>query len=222
MLPELLRQMGFETGLPERLRPRLGVSACLLGHPVRYDGGHRDNSCLRHELGPLVRFVEVCPEVAIGLPVPRPPIQVVAVDGEHRVRGVADTGQDYTEALSARAHQVDSPLDGFVFKARSPSCGLGTTPVHGPDGGVRGLSDGAFAAALAARFPALPLCNETDLEDPSCLTAFAVRLFCHHQWRHSPHPEKALNTLRRRSEGLDEPLLSGTQRFIEHLAAPAG
>ena len=101
-----------------------------------------------------------------------------------------------------------------MFKARSPSCGLGTTPVHGPHGGVLGLGDGAFAAALAARFPALPLCNESDLQDPSFLTAFAVRLFCHRQWRQS--------TLRRRSEGLDEPLLSGTRRFIEHLAAPAG
>ena len=92
---------------------------------------------------------------------------------------------------------------------------------RGGFGGVRGLGDGAFAATLAARFPALPLCNESDLQDPSILTAFAVRLFCHHQWRHSPHPENALDTLRRRSEGLDEPLLSGTRRFIEHLAAPA-
>jgi hypothetical protein len=72
MLPDLLRQMGFETAPPARHRPRLGVSACLLGHPVRYDGGHRHEPLLHRELGPLVRFVEVCPEVAIGLPVPRP------------------------------------------------------------------------------------------------------------------------------------------------------
>ncbi len=221
MLPELLRQMGFETGPQARHRPRLGVSACLLGRPVRYDGGHRDEPLLHHELGPLVRFLEVCPEVAIGLPVPRPPIQVVAVGGEHRVRGVARPEDDYTEALSAQARRVDAPLDGFVFKARSPSCGLGTTPVHGPDGDARGLTDGAFAAALAARFPAIPLCNESDLQDPSCLTAFAMRLFCHHQWRESTQPQQALNTLRRRSERLNEPLLSGTQRFLDHLAAPA-
>ncbi len=221
MLPDLLQKMGFETAPPAHRRPRLGVSACLLGRPVRYDGGHRDEPLLHRELGPLVRFVEVCPEVAIGLPVPRPPIQVVALGGEHRVRGVARPDDDYTEALSAQARHLDGPLAGFGFKARSPSCGWGTTPVHGPDGGVRGLGDGAFAATLAARFPALPLCNESDLQDPSILTAFAVRLFCHHQWRHSPHPENALDTLRRRSEGLDEPLLSGTRRFIEHLAAPA-
>ena len=164
----------------------------------------------------------MCPEVAIGLPVPRPPILVVTLDGEQRVRGVARPDQDHTDALGAQARNIDTPLDGFVFKARSPSCGLGTTPVHGPHGGVLGLGDGAFAAALAARFPALPLCNESDLQDPSFLTAFAVRLFCHRQWRQSTHPQQALNTLRRRSEGLDEPLLSGTRRFIEHLAAPAG
>ena len=222
MLPDLLQKMGFETAPPAHRRPRLGVSACLLGRPVRHDGGHRDEPLLHRELGPLVRFVEVCPEVAIGLPVPRPPIQVVTLDGEQRVRGVARPDQDHTDALGAQARNIDTPLDGFVFKARSPSCGLGTTPVHGPDGGVLGLGDGAFAAALAARFPALPLCNESDLQDPSFLTAFAVRLFCHRQWRQSTHPQQALNTLRRRSEGLDEPLLSGTRRFIEHLAAPAG
>lgn len=221
MLPDLLQKMGFETAPQARHKPRLGVSACLLGHPVRYDGGHRDEPLLRRELGPLVRFVEVCPEVAIGLPVPRPPIQVVALGNEHRVRGVSRPDDDYTDALSAQARSMNASLDGFVFKARSPSCGLGTTPVHGPDGAARGLGDGAFAASLAERFPAIPLCNESDLQDPSFLTAFAVRLFCHHQWRHSAQPEAALNTLRRRSEGLDEPLLSGTQRFIEHLAEPA-
>lgn len=218
MLPDLLQKMGFETALPTHRRPRLGVSACLLGRAVRYDGDHRDEPLLHRELGPLVHFVEVCPEVAIGLPVPRPPIQVVTLDGERRVRGVSRPDQDHTDALGAQARRIDASLDGFVLKARSPSCGLGTTPVHGPDGGALGLGDGAFAAALAARFPALPLCNESDLQAPSFLTAFAVRLFCHHQWRQSAHPQQALNTLRRRSEGLDEPLLSGTRRFIEHLA----
>ncbi len=218
MLPELLRQMGFDTAPQAHRRPLLGVSACLLGHAVRYDGGHRHDPRLHRELGGLVRFTEVCPEVAIGLPVPRPPIQVVAVGDERRVRGVARPRDDYTDALTAQARRMAEPLDGFVFKARSPSCGLGTTPVHDPAGHARGLGDGAYAAALAARYPAIPLCNESDLEDPLFLSTFAVRLFCHHQWRHSPRPRQSLDTLRRRSEGLDEPLLSGTRRFLDRLA----
>lgn len=219
MLPELLRHMGLETASQVHHRPLLGVSACLLGRPVRYDGGHRDDHRLRRELGGLVRFTEVCPEVAIGLPVPRPPIQVVAFGNEHRVRGVSQPGDDYTEALTAQAARLAEPLDGFVFKARSPSCGLGTTPVHDGRGRVQGLGDGAYAAALAKRYPDIPLCNESDLEDRHFLSAFAVRLFCHHQWRHSPRPRQSLDILRRRSEGLDEPLRSGTRRFLDRLAA---
>lgn len=218
MLPELLRQMGFETAPEARSRPLVGVSACLLGHPVRYDGGHRDDHRLRRELGGLVRFSEVCPEVAIGLPVPRPPIQVVALGNQHRVRGVSQPDDDYTDALTAQAGRIAEPLDGFVFKARSPSCGLGTTPVHDARGRVRSLGDGAYAAALAKRYPDIPLCNESDLDDPFFFSAFAVRLFCHHQWRHSPRPRQSLDLLRRRSEELDEPLQSGTRRFLDRLA----
>ncbi len=169
-------------------------------------------------MGKLVRFTEVCPEVAIGLPVPRPPIQVVNIGEQLRVRGVAPPEHDHTDALTAQARGMAEPLSGFVFKSRSPSCGLGTTPIHDPQGQPRGLGDGAYAAALAARYPRIPLCNESDLEDPRFLCAFVVRLYCHHQWRHSRRREQSLNTLRRRSEGLDEPLLSDTRRFLDRLA----
>lgn len=218
MLPDLLQEMGFETSGDAAHKPLLGVSACLLGRPVRYDGGHRDNGRLRETLSGLLRFTEVCPEVAIGLPVPRPPIQVVTVGEERRVRGVHDPRRDYTGALAAQARRMDEPLNGFVFKARSPSCGLGTTPVHDARGQPRGLANGAYAAALTARFPHLPVCNESDLESALFLNAFTVRLFCHHRWRHDPDPVQSLDGLHRRSACLDEPLRANVRRFLDSLA----
>ena len=88
MLTDLLEKMGFTLPQHDWQKPVVGVSACLLGQKVRYDGDHKHNAILVHQLGPLLRFRDTCPEVAIGLPVPRPPIQVVQVDAILRALGV--------------------------------------------------------------------------------------------------------------------------------------
>ena len=214
MLPDLLRQMGFDVPRRDADRPSVGVSACLMGEPVRHDGGHRRHGLVHDQLAPLVRLARVCPEVGIGLPVPRPPIQVVNLNGEHRVRGVTHPERDVTEALRDQARHLDAPLSGFVLKSRSPSCGLGTTPVHDRHGVPRSLGDGAFASALTRRHPGLPVANDSDLDDPLFARAFLLRVFCHHHWRAGG----ALDPLRRRSAALDEPLRSGTRRFLDRLA----
>ncbi|MBL7250863.1 DUF523 domain-containing protein [Alloalcanivorax marinus] len=216
MLPDLLRQMGFETPRRDIDKPVIGVSACLMGEPVRHDGDHRRHALVHDQLAALVRVTPVCPEVSIGLPVPRPPIQVVELNNQRRVRGVADPDQDFTEALSEQAGRLPGPLSGFVLKSRSPSCGLGTTPVHDARGSARGLGDGAFANALAARHPRLPMANDCDLDDPLFARAFVLRVFCHHHWRAGGNA--ALRMLRHRSATLGEPLLSGTRRFLDRLA----
>ena len=217
MLPDLLRQMGFETPRRDTDKPVIGVSACLMGEPVRYDGGHRRHALVHDQLAALVRVTPVCPEVSIGLPVPRPPIQVVELSGRRRVRGVARPDQDFTEALGERAGRLREPFSGFVLKSRSPSCGLGTTPVHDARGVPQGLGDGAFAEALAARHRYLPMANDCDLDDSLFARAFVLRVFCHHHWRAGG--DAALDRLRRRSATLDEPLLSGTRRFLDRLGA---
>ncbi|MCC4309207.1 DUF523 domain-containing protein [Alcanivorax marinus] len=217
MLPDLLQQMGFIAADREVDRPAVGVSACLTGRPVRYDGGHRRHARVHDELAGLVRLVEVCPEVAVGLPVPRPPIQVVQIKGARRVRHVTAPRQDLTEALADQAGAVGPALSGFVVKSRSPSCGLGTTPVHDDQGRPFALGDGAFAGALARRHPDLPMANDSDLDAPLFTQAFLLRVFCHHHWR--THGADGLTTLRARSGRLDEPLLSGTRRFLDRLAA---
>lgn len=142
-------------------RPRVGVSACLAGMRVRYDGDTR----LSAALAPLKDKLELflfCPEVAIGLGVPRPPIQIVEINGKRRVTGVAAPHTDVTDALRALVDQLPDDLCGFILKARSPSCATGSAPVY-RDGRQFDTDDGAFAAALRERFPELPLIDEEAL-----------------------------------------------------------
>ncbi len=158
----------------EAERPKIAVSACLTGEPVRYDGGHRCHRLVVESLARHFRLVPFCPEVAIGLGVPRPTIELVREARGVRARGVADPGRDVTDALAAfaRAFVRDHPdLAGVVFKARSPSCGLGTPCRPG------GRAVGIFAAVVAGLRPDLPLIEEEALDDPRRREAFleAVR-----------------------------------------------
>lgn len=159
------------------MRPRLGISACLLGESVRHDGAHKRCAVLLERLVPFVEVVAVCPEVEAGLGVPREPMRLEAQGEAVRVRTVT-TRADLTERLEASAVRRVQALEhlglsGFVLKARSPSCGSGSTAVEGrsePGSGV-------FAAALARRLPWLPLVEETALEVPAAREAFVTALF---------------------------------------------
>ncbi len=140
------------------MRPRVGVSACLLGEQVRYDGRHKRSRAVVELIGPEVDWVAVCPEVEVGMPVPREP--VVLTGAGPRMVG-ATSGTDHTGAMlrfaETRIAALD-PLDGYVLKSRSPSCGLAEVP-GSPDG------SGLFAAALRRLRPDLPLAEETALDD---------------------------------------------------------
>ena len=217
MLTDLLGKMGFDLPQQEWEKPVVGVSACLTGQKVRYDGDHKHNAILVHQLGPLLRFRDTCPEVAIGLPVPRPPIQVVQVDDALRVKGVENPQQDVTEALEDVAAGMTEPLSGFVLKARSPSCGHLSTPVHNAGGQQIGMASGAFARKLHELFPRIPLANDSDLEKPAFLQSFLLQVYCYHQWHHSDHQGQWLNDMQAQSEQLDEPLHSGLRHYLDKL-----
>ncbi len=186
-------------------RPRLGVSACLLGRQVRHDGRHKRSYLVADALAPHVEIVPVCPEVEIGLPVPRNTLQLVGERERPRLIEGA-TGADHTATMERwaaariaelaglgpttstwrRAEQSGGGapaggLDGFVLKARSPSCGIEDVPVRSPDGDVAG--SGLFAAALGRALPALPLTREDWLDQPELRDSFLVRLFTHHRLR---------------------------------------
>src|SRR5438132_8879597 len=124
-----------------RARIRLGISSCLLGERVRYDGAHKRNDYVARTLARHFALVPVCPEVGIGMGVPRPPIELAGRIEAPRAVGREDAALDVTAWLSAfgrkQAHRLDD-LSGYVFKSRSPSCGLFDVPVYTKAGSRRG------------------------------------------------------------------------------------
>ena len=160
---------------------KIGVSSCLAGHRVRYDG--EDQRCLvvERELGLRFELIQVCPEVGAGMPVPRPPIQIMQGGAGIRVCEVEDHAHDVTQQLRSYAQrliaELEPELSGFVFKSRSPSCGIDDTPCFDEDG-LQQLSVGAglFAGMLKERFPLLPLIDEWKLEQPGQCRAFIRRV----------------------------------------------
>jgi uncharacterized protein YbbK (DUF523 family) len=166
---------------------RLGVSACLLGDEVRYDGGHKRDAILTERLGPLVEWVKVCPEVEIGMGTPREPIRLTTDDGGIRLVTVT-SGVDYTDRMEAYAVRrlnelAHEDLCGYVLKQDSPSCGMQGVTVHDATGRATRSGVGAFAAALLARFPDLPVEEEGRLADAGRLEHFVERIFAYGRLR---------------------------------------
>lgn len=186
MIAQWLHILGLPSDRHDK--PRVGVSACLLGDAVRYDGEHKRDALISDSLSPCFDVVRLCPEVAIGLPVPRPPIQVVALESGHRVRRVDDATRDVTDALRAHAMTQDTLMDGFILKARSPSCGVGTTPVHNAAGEeMHTRGNGAFADALLSRGLAAPVVNESHLQSLTDQQVFLLQTHLHRALREKMH-----------------------------------
>jgi uncharacterized protein YbgA (DUF1722 family)/uncharacterized protein YbbK (DUF523 family) len=166
---------------------RIGVSACLLGQEVRFDGGHKRDSFIVDTLGRFVEFVPVCPEFEIGLGVPRETLRLEHIGDELRM--VANkSGRDLTAQMNrfaarrtaALAHE---DLCGYVLKKDSPSCGMERVRVFNASGMPRRDGVGLFAAALIARFPNLPIEEEGRLNDPRLRENFVERVFAYHRLR---------------------------------------
>lgn len=163
----------------------IAISSCLLGQEVRYDGGHKHNAYLTETLGEFFAYTGFCPEVAIGMGVPRPAIQLVQGDGTIRVRSCADPKLDVTAQLQTYAQSVVPLLDdycGYIFKSASPSCGLQQVKVF-QDGQVVGADSGVYAAAIMQALPALPVEDEGRLMDPVLRENFIERVFVYHRWQ---------------------------------------
>lgn len=173
--------------MPSHPRPVIGLSGCLHGEPVRYDGAHKRDAWLLDSLGRYVDYRSWCPEVAIGLGTPRPPIRLVAMDGETRVRGTKDPSIDVTEALQDYARSVAPAMDGlsgYVFKSKSPSCGLYRVKRYRPDGHPDPATGrGAFAAVLHEGLPLVPMEEEGRLNDPVLRENFVMRVFAWQRWQ---------------------------------------
>jgi uncharacterized protein YbbK (DUF523 family) len=158
-------------------KPRVGISACLLGRAVRWDGGHKRDALLLGALDGRVEWLPVCPELELGMGVPRPSVRLVREGGEIRMRE-NESGRDHTSAMRAFAARRASELAklelaGFVLKKGSPSCGIDGVEVEraGAPAG-RGL----FAAALIEAMPWLPVEDEERLRDPVLRERFLARV----------------------------------------------
>jgi uncharacterized protein YbbK (DUF523 family) len=154
---------------------RVGVSTCLLGEPVRHDAGHKRDEWIAVELGRHFEIVPVCPEVEVGMGVPREPVALVHEGGEVRMRATT-SDRDHTRAMrdyaARRAAALAAlPISGYVLKSRSPSCGLQNVVIARAQPG-RGL----FAHALIEALPDLPVVEEEDLRTPAQREQFVRRV----------------------------------------------
>jgi uncharacterized protein YbgA (DUF1722 family)/uncharacterized protein YbbK (DUF523 family) len=168
----------------QKLSPiRLGISACLLGEAVRFDGGHKRDHFLTDTFGRFVEWVPVCPEVECGLGTPRESMRLVRAQDGVRLLTVR-TGVDLTERMTTtvrvRAAQLAaSGLCGYVLKKDSPSCGLDRVKVYDPHGSPTRSGRGLFADALVAQCPDLPIEEEGRLSDPRLRENFVERVFAY-------------------------------------------
>jgi uncharacterized protein YbgA (DUF1722 family)/uncharacterized protein YbbK (DUF523 family) len=162
---------------------RVGISSCLLGDEVRYDGSHKRDRFLTDVLGPHVEWVRVCPEVELGLGVPRETLRLVRVDGDVRMI-TTRTAIDHTDAMRGWARRrtdalASMNLRGYVLKKNSPSCGMAPVKVCEGDGPPTLDGVGLFAEILMRRFPLLPVEDEGRLQDPVLRENFVERIFAY-------------------------------------------
>ena len=175
---------------------RLGVSTCLMGESVRYDGGHKRDRFLLNTLGEFVDYVSVCPEVEIGLPVPREAMHLQGDPEDPRLVTIK-TGKDYTDRMQTWARErleglAQENLHGFVFKSKSPSSGLYRVRVYDDHGMPSRIGTGIFPREVMRRFPLLPLEEEGRLHDMGLRENFIERIFVYYRWtclqEHDPSP----------------------------------
>ncbi len=164
---------------------RIGISACLLGEKVRFDGGHKRDRYLTDTLGQYFEWVPVCPEVEVGLPTPRPSLRLELADGDVRMV-VTKEGRDLTRAMRSYAKSrvaalAEKELRGYLLKKDSPSCGMERVRVYKEKGPPNRNGRGLFAEALLARYPLLPVEEEGRLHDPMLRDNWVTRVFAYHR-----------------------------------------
>ena len=158
---------------------KIGISSCLLGERVRYDGEHKRNLTVIDLLGDRFEAVPVCPEVEIGMGIPREPVQLMAGKPGPQMVGV-ESGKDWTKAMAGFSSKkldelAQQNLSGFIFKCRSPSCGTAGVPLHHEQSGEKTSTSGLFAAAFMKHFPDIPVIDEEALQDEKIRQDFFTR-----------------------------------------------
>ena len=170
----------------------IGVSACLLGKPVRFDGGHKKNGFILDTLSPHVNMISVCPEAEAGLGIPRPAMHLRQTGTGLLLLGSKNPDNDFTVRLEGFAEKrlPDlAQLDGFIFKKDSPSCGVFRVPVVVNEQGHRNRTGrGIFATAFSEHYPLIPIEEEGRLNDAGLRENFFERVYAYRRWKAIQNP----------------------------------
>ena len=168
-------------------KPKIAISACLLGAEVRFNGGHKESRLCNQALSEHFEFVPLCPEVAIGLGIPRQPVRLVGSPAQPQAVGSVDSSLNVTQPLHdyglemAAAH---TDISGYIFMQKSPSCGLERVKVYQDGGRPAELSGrGIYAQAFCAAHPDLPVEEDGRLNDPVLRENFLTRVYAYSAWQ---------------------------------------
>lgn len=176
---------------------RIGISSCLLGESVRFDSGHKRNAYITGVLQNYFDFISFCPEVEIGLGIPREPIRLVSIAGDIRCQGTKNSTLDVTDKLQAIADKQKSwhrQLCGYILKKDSPSCGMERVKIYSKGAPSR-EGVGLYAKTLLQNFPFLPVEEEGRLEDPALRENFIQRVYTYSRWKAIQQPQLTLSDL---------------------------
>ncbi|WP_028620499.1 YbgA family protein [Pseudomonas sp. Ant30-3] len=172
---------------PTTAKPKIAISACLMGAEVRFNGGHKESRLCSRTLTEYFDFVPVCPEVAIGLGIPREPIRLVGNPDHPHAIGSVHADIDVTQSLAAYGQKMAAELDdicGYIFMQKSPSCGLERVKVYHTNGApVDGGGRGIYAQAFCEQHPDLPVEEDGRLNDPVLRENFLTRVFAYSAWQ---------------------------------------
>lgn len=179
----------------------VGISACLLGKEVRYNGGHSQSKMCQNELSQHFRFRSFCPEMAAGFGVPRPTLRLTGDPAKPTLVFSNDQSRDVTQQLTDAIDpvlQTLDPLDGYILMKNSPSCGLDRIKVYQDNGYPHTQrSQGLFTTALQQRYPDLPIEEEGRLHDAHLRENFILRVFAHNHFRGLVDADLSLHNLMR-------------------------
>lgn len=164
---------------------RIGISSCILGEKVRYDGGHKLDRYLADVFGKYAEWVPVCPEVEVGMGIPRPTVRLIQI--EDRIHMISKKGDDYTDEMNRytqmrTAALASDHLSGYILKSGSPSCAMERMRFYDAEGIPRGRRSGLYADGLLKAFPHLPIEDDGRLRDARIRENFVTRVFAHHRW----------------------------------------
>jgi uncharacterized protein YbgA (DUF1722 family)/uncharacterized protein YbbK (DUF523 family) len=173
-----------KTEVPANIR--IGVSSCLLGKKVRFDGGHKRSRFVTDALSNYFELIPYCPEVAIGMGIPRQPIRLVGDRDNPQAVGVKNPELNVTQPLKDYAHKVAGTIDGlcgFIFKKDSPSCGMTRVKVYNSKGMPERAGTGLFAREIMQADPLLPVEEEGRLNDAGLCDSFITRVYVYARWK---------------------------------------